>query len=203
MKKTITIILFFALITMAFVGHKPQPLSNNLYSDLTDTMPDICTFLPGEDIDSLQPFTSPLSKSFPDPNAFETYTGCYYQFYTPDEYPQLAVRFIKWGSKKEAANEFIQQVKSHYDHQGFTPERIYNVADSAYFGYEGEDENLCNECGLVAILGPYAVYISFKGQYEKVTRARKKQVALQILKMMYDRIPVLTALLPSRIRNMQ
>ena len=112
----------------------------------------------------------------------------------------MAVRFIKWESKNDAGNEYKQQVGSHFDHTGLAPEKLPGVADSAYFSINPEEANLCGECGLVAALGPYTIYISFKGQILEITRTRAKEVALQILKMMYDRIP---GLAPSRIRNSQ
>ncbi len=199
MKSYTAFILPFAFITAAFIRHQPPRFSMN-QQVVMDTMPDICTVLPGRDIEALQPFTHPLSNNFPDPNAFETYTGCYYQFYTANNKPQLAVRLIKWGSKEEAGAEFAQQVQSHFDHWGIAPERLNIEADSVYFGYNTEHQDLCDECGLVVAQGVYTIYISFKGEYETVTRARKKTVALHILRMMYDRIP---GLAPSRILNKQ
>jgi len=167
---------------------------------VADTMPTICTVLPGEEIAALRLFGSPLSSSFPDPNSYETYNGCHYQFFTEKTKAQIAVRLMKWGSKQEASAEFKQQVQSHFDHWGIAPERLRVEADSIYFGIETEDSTKCDECGLVAAQGPYTIYISFKGEYETVPRERKKMVALQILRMMYDRIP---GLAPSRIRNRQ
>lgn len=174
------------------------PVSQHLAS--ADTMPVICNVLPGKDIEALQPFLSPLTNSFPDPNEFETYSGCYYQFFTDNSKPQLAVRLIKWGSANEAMDEFKIQAQRHFEMWGISPERLRVEADSAYFGIEPMDSNKCDECGLVAAQGIYTIYISFKGQYETITRERKKIVALQILRMMYDRIP---GLAPSRIRIKQ
>lgn len=189
--------LSFAFITIFFTGHKPGNTTNDPYSGVSDTIPPVCAYITPRDMETLNPFTTLLTKTFPDPNSFETYTGCHYQFFTKDEYPQIAVRLIKWSSKQEAANEFKQQVQSHFDHWGIAPERLRGIADSAYFGFNTEDTSRCDECGLVAIQGEYAMYISFKGQYEKVPRARKKESALKILQMMYDRIPGLT---PPRVR---
>ena len=151
-------------------------------------------------METLHPFTTLLTKSFPDPNSFETYTGCHYQFFTKEEKPQIAVRLIKWESAQQAAAEFRQQVQSHRDNTGLAPERLRGVADSAYFSLDAQDTAFCDECHMVAIQGVYSIYISFKGQYEKVPRAAKKLSALNILQLMYDRIPGLS---PRRIRIYQ
>jgi len=197
MKHKITFFLFLSLFSFGFIDDKTGNISNSASHDLTDTIPQVCAYITPRDMETCHPFTTLLTNTFPDPNSFETYAGCHYQFFTRDEYPQIAVRLIKWSSKQEAANEFKQQVQSHFDQWGIAPERLRGTADSAYFGFNTEDTSLCDECGLVAIQGEYAMYISFKGQYEKVPRARKKQSALKILQMMYDRIPGLT---PPRVR---
>jgi len=195
MKKSLLVLLQFFLTGIVFAGRA------SLYcKDITDTMPNICTVLPGKDIEALHPFTTPLSNSFPDPNNFETYNGCHYQFFTDNDKPQLAVRMIKWGSKQEAIDEFKMQAQRHFEMWGISPERLSVEADSVYFGIEPMDNTKCDECGLVVVQGLYSIYISFKGQYETVTRESKKLVALLILRMMYDRIP---GLAPSRIRNKQ
>jgi hypothetical protein len=199
MKKYTIFILSFSIVTMAFVKDRPGPLSIKETINV-DTMPDICRVLPGQDIEALHPFTNPLSKSFPDPNNYETYFGCQYQFFSNNDKPQLAVRMIRWSSKQEGLDEYKMQVQRHFETWGISPERLMIGADSAYFVIEPMDTSKCDECGLVALQGLYSVYISFKGQYEKVPREAKKLVALQILRMMYDRIP---GLAPSRIRNRQ
>jgi len=200
MKIYITTVFSFVVIILTSEEYKPNHSPVNQIPALRDTMPNICLTLPPQDMEALHPFTNLLSNIFPDPNNFETYNGCQYQFFTPGDKPQLAVRLIKWGSKQEAASEFRQQVQSHFDLWGLVPERLRGIADSAYFGFNADDTAKCDECGLVAIQGVYAIYISYKGQYENVTRARKKESALKILQMMYDRIP---GLAPSRIRNRQ
>jgi hypothetical protein len=50
---------------------------------------------------------------------------------------------------------------------------VSGIVDSAYFDYDYDDTTRRDECGLVAIQN--MEYISFKGQYEKVPRARKKK----------------------------
>jgi hypothetical protein len=200
MKHQLSFFLLLSSFTTVMSDNKPGYISKSACNYFTDTIPQVCVYITSAEIKTVQPFTTQLTNIFPDPNSFETYTGCYYQFYTADEKPQIAVRLIKWGSQQEAANEFKQQVQSHHDNTGVAPERLRGAADSTYFSYETEDSTKCDECHMVAILGVYSMYISFKGQYEKVPRAAKKLSALYILQLMYDRIPGLS---PRRIRIFQ
>jgi len=193
MRYQILILLLFAFIAIAFVDSKPNRLSKNKYPNISDTIPQVCVYITPQEMEQVHPFTTLLTNTFPDPNSFETYTGCHYQFYTKDEKPQIAVRLIKWESVQQAAAEFRQQVQSHHDNTGLAPERLLGVADSAYFSLDAQDTALCDECHMVAIRGVYAMYISFKGQYERVPRAEKKLSALNILQLMYDRIPGLSS----------
>jgi hypothetical protein len=199
MKRHLLVIPFFLFFAMAFTKDPAinLPIKQNASKD---TMPDICSYLPGRDIEALHPFTTPLSNSFPDPNNYETYNGCHYQFFKDNEKPQLAVRLMKWGSKQEGMDDYKMQTQRHLESWGIAPERLQSAADSAYFSYEIMDTSKCDECHLVAIRGLYSVYISFKGQPGGMTREGKKMVALQILNMMYDRIP---GLAPSRNRKEQ
>ena len=102
---------------------------------------------------------------------------------------------IKWESKKEAGDDFRNFYSSELN-SGIAPEQIYGIADSAYFDYDFEDTTTCDNCGLVATTGEYGIYIAYKGQYEEVHRERKRESALKILQLMYDRVP---GLVPSRI----
>src|ERR1700741_1555489 len=121
MKPKIFIVLLFVFITMTFASHKPNHLPKNEYPGIADTIPQVCIYITPEKMKTLHPFTTLLTNIFPDPNSFETYTGCYYQFYTKEEKPQIAVRLIKWESAQQAAVEFKQQVQSHYDNTGLAP----------------------------------------------------------------------------------
>jgi len=193
-------IICSALLAGTILSFHSRPQTGAQIEEASDELPDICSIITEKDMEEIKPFTHPLSKMFQDANNFETYKGCHYEFFTPQDKPGLSIRLIKWGSKEEAVVDFQSFQKSEFDKMGFSPESISGVADSAYFSYDGEDIALCNECGLVAQRGEYGIYISLKGQYETVTRAGKKEAALKILQRMYDRIP---GLAPSRIRNRQ
>ncbi|HET6766714.1 MAG TPA: hypothetical protein VFH08_04930, partial [Chitinophagaceae bacterium] len=147
----------FIFMVIVHPINKGRQISKPGLLPLTDTIPNICSIIPPEDMKYLNPFTSILTSIFPDDNNFETYKGCYYQFYTPDEKAQIAIRLVKWGSKKEAGDDFRNFFNSEWN-SGVAPERLDGIADSAYFNYGFEDTVKCDECGLVATTGAYGIY---------------------------------------------
>jgi len=196
MKKIISLLLFLICISLISYGNI---LPNKESNSLTDTLPDICIIVPPKLLDSLSPFGVPMSSSFPDELNYDTYKGCFYQFFTKNMKPQIAVRLMKFTTKKEAAAVYKTSIDGHTSDWYGNPERISLIADSAYFNYEGEDSAKCDECGLVALQGIYVIYVSFKGAYDETSRSRKKFIALKVLEAMYDNYDLL---LP-RIRNRQ
>jgi len=199
MKKFISIVSLFIFITINSLGNNAKIFSIKNGQLFTDTLPDICIIVPPKLLDSLNPFGVTISSSFPDELNYDTYKGCFYQFFTNNMKPQIAVRLMKFTTKKEAAEAYKISIDGHTSDWYGRPERISLIADSAYFNYEGEDTAKCDECGLVALQGIYVIYVSFKGAYDETSRSRKKFIALKVLEAMYDNYDLL---LP-RIRNRQ
>jgi hypothetical protein len=202
--KIISLLFMVALFLLA--GFKKQngnikiaeDKSSGIVSTKVDTMPDICTVLPAAEIDALHIFNNPLTKSYPEQDPIENFHGCYYEFYKPNDFPMLSVQLVKYLSKKEAGSIFHQNVLDHYDTWGVDPERILHVGDSAFFGLNTNAHNKCDECSLIVNQGLYMIYVNFKGQMDEVPREKKKTIAINIVRMMYDRIP---GLAPSLIQN--
>ena len=155
---------------------------------LSDSLPDICTVLPAGDIAKLSPFTNPLSKFYPEDNPLESYRGCIFEFFKPNDYGTIKVSLLKNKSKAEALVFYNSNVKDHIDLWQRRPETISGLADSAYFNYNTDDTK-CDDCHLLLITGVYAVIISFHGQYDDVPRESKKNAAISIVKLLYNRIP--------------
>lgn len=205
-RKLSHIILFIVIVsmTLAFRKQKQTQSSFRLFTQhdrmATDTLPDICTVLPGEEIAALMPFTNPLSKSFPEPDPIESYRACLYQFWKKNDFPAIKVSLLKYLSKEEALVAYKWNLQGYLDPQLTPPERLFGLGDSAFFGSGSTDPLKCDECALVAISGVYQVIVAYKGQFEESPMLRKKLVAIKILELMFDRIP---GLAPSRIRNRQ
>jgi hypothetical protein len=206
MKKYKIIPLLFIAALFLLAGFKkqngnikiPEDKSGGIVSTKVDTMPNICTVLPAEEIDALHIFNNRLTKSYPEQDPIENFHSCYYEFYKPNDFPMLSVQLVKYLSKQEAGSVFHQNVLDHYDTWGVDPERILHVGDSAFFGLNTNAYNKCDECSLIVNQGVYMVYVNFKGQMDEVPRERKKTIAITIVQRMYDRIP---ALAPSFIRS--
>ena len=184
------ILIFLGVASLSFIINKPRQETVEIFSKkiLSDSLPDICTVLPAGDIEKLSPFTNPLSKFYPEDNLLEAYRGCIYEFFKPNDYGTIKVSLLKNKSKAEALVFYNSNVKDHIDLWQRRPETISGLADSAYFNYNTDDTK-CDDCHLLLISGVYAVIVSFHGQYDEVSRESKKNAAISIVKLLYNRIP--------------
>ncbi len=80
MKNYFISVPLFAIVVMIYPIDKETGISNYGSLTLTDTIPTICNIIPPADMKYLNPFTNLLTNIFPDPNHYDTYSGCYYQF---------------------------------------------------------------------------------------------------------------------------
>jgi hypothetical protein len=169
---------------------KPQQKTIEFFSQkiLSDTLPDICSVLPAADITRLSPFTIPLTKFYAE-EPLEGYRSCIYEFFKPNDYGTIKVSITKNRSKAEALVFYNRNVADHIELWQRRPEVIKNLADSAYFNYNAFDDTKCDDCHLLLISGVYAIVISFHGQYDDVSRGAKKNAAINIVKLLYSRIP--------------
>lgn len=154
---------------------------------ISDTLPDVCTFLPAGDIAGLSPFTNPLTNSYAE-EPLEGYRGCIYEFFKPNDYGTIKISLIKNKSKADALVFYNSNVADHINMWQRRPETIVGLADSAYFNYNADDAK-CDDCHLLLMSGVYNVVVSFHGQYDDVSRESKKKAAINIVKLLYSRIP--------------
>src|SRR5436190_16002053 len=180
------LILFGAALLSVVIGNSQQKADKLLtYKISSDSLPDICTVLPAGDIASLSPFTHPLSRSYTD-DTLEGYRGCFYEFWKENDYGTIKISLIKNKSKAEALVFYNSNVANHINLWQRRPETIIGLADSAYFNYNNDDTK-CDDCHLLLISGVYNVVVSFHGQYDDVPREKKKNAAISIVKLLYDR----------------
>ena len=185
------ILILLGVASLSFIISKPSREALEIFSkkNLSDSLPDICTILPAGDIAKFSPFTNPLSKFYPEDNPLDAYRGCIYEFFKPNDYGTIKVSLLKNKSKAEALAFYNSNVKDHIDLWQRRPETIKGLADSAYFNYNAFDDTKCDDCHLLLISGVYAVIVSFHGQYDEVSRESKKNAAISIVKLLYNRIP--------------
>jgi hypothetical protein len=186
------ILILLGIVSLSFIISKPQQQTVEIFTKkiLSDTLPDICTILPAGDIASLSPFTIALSNFYAE-DPVEGYRGCIYEFFKPNDYGTIKVSLLKNKSKAEALVYYNASVADHINLWQRRPETLTGLADSAFFNYNAED-NKCDDCNLTLMSGVYNVVVGFHGQYDDVSRAQKKNAALSIVKLLYDRIPELS-----------
>jgi hypothetical protein len=189
MNKTL---ILFGIASMSFIINKPKQETIEIAPKiiLSDSLPNICAVLPAADIARLSPFTNPLSKFYSE-EALEGYQGCIYEFFKLNDYGTIKVSLLKNKSKAEALAFYNSNVQDHIDLWQRRPETLMGLADSAYFNYNADDTK-CDDCHLLLLSGVYNVIVSFHGQYDDVPRESKKNAAINIVKLLYDRIPGLT-----------
>ena len=184
------ILTLFGVASFSFMIGKPLQKGVELIPEkiLSDTIPDICTVLPAEDITKLSPFTNPLTKFYAE-DPLEGYRACIYEFWKSNDYGTIKVSVTKNKSKAEALVFYNRNVADHIEMWQRRPETIKGLADSAYFNYNAFDDTKCDDCHLLLISGVYDVIVSFHGQYDDVSREKKKKAAINIVKLLYDRVP--------------
>jgi len=183
------ILTLFGVASFSFMIGKPQQKGAELFPEkiLSDTLPDICKILPAAEIAGLSPFTVALSNSYAE-DPLEGYRGCLYEFFKSPDFGTIKISLLKNKSKADALVFYNSNVADHINLWQRRPETIVGLADSAYFNYNADDTK-CDDCHLLLISGVYGVVVSFHGQYDDVSRENKKNAAIKIVKLLYNRIP--------------
>jgi len=186
------ILILLGIASLSCIISKPKQMIGEISSkiNLSDTLPDVCTVLPAGDIEKLSPFTHPLSRSYAD-DPLEGYRGCFYEFWTTTDFGTIKISLIKNKSKADALVFYNAAVADHINLWQRRPETLLGLADSAYFINNVED-NKCDDCDLTLMSGVYNVVVSFHGQYDDVSRESKKIAAINIVKLLSNRMPELS-----------
>ena len=181
------VLLLLGIALLSVMISKPQQKVIEFFPKniLSDTLPDICTILPAGDIAGLSPFTNPISNHYAE-EPLEGYRGCIYEFFKANDYGTIKISLLKNKSKADALVFYNSNVTDHINMWQRRPETIVGLADSAYFNYNADDTK-CDDCHLLLMSGVYNVVVSFHGQYDDVSREKKKQAAISIVKLLYSR----------------
>lgn len=182
-------VLFFCACLFLFIQSpcKANPETNKHLNLQKDTIPPICVIMPGADVAALSPFSNPLTNT-ETAEEMETHSACMYQFFKPNDYASIKIE-LSYLDEANIRTIYISNIENHRSLWERDPERIENVGDSANFSYNA-DEALCDVCGLTVIKGSYLIGINMKGQFEDVSREKKKQAAIKMAYLLLDRLPV-------------
>jgi hypothetical protein len=183
------VLILLGIASLSFIISKPQQKVVEFFPEkiLSDTLPDICSVLPAGDIAGLSPFTIALSNSYAE-DPLEGYRGCLYEFFKSPDFGTIKISLLKNKSKADALVFYNSNVADHINLWQRRPETIVGLADSAYFNYNADDTK-CDDCHLLLMSGVYNVVVSFHGQYDDVSREKKKKAAINIVKLLYNRMP--------------
>jgi hypothetical protein len=186
------LLTLFGLASLSIMIDNPKHQAVESFSKkiVVDTLPDICVVLPAAEIAALSPFTVTLSNSYPE-DPIEGYRGCLYEFFKSPDFGTIKISVLKLKSKADALADYKMQIEDHIRILERRPESITGLADSAFFTYDAFDDSKCDNCGLSLLLGVYNVNVILKGQYDDVLREKKKNAAISIVKLLFNRMPEL------------
>lgn len=151
-----------------------------------DSVPRICAVIAGAEVAGFSPFTNALTNTEA-VEEMDTHSACIYRFDKPNDYAAIKISFSVLNPE-DAKTVYTANIEDHRNMWGKDPERIANLGDSANFSFNA-DEGLCDECGLTIISTRFLVGISLKGQYENVSREMKKEAAINIAHLLFERLP--------------
>ena len=185
---TLVPILVFALL---LPGGKAKSTYNKINIIFKDSLFDMCTVMPGDEVASLSPFNKPIKQVTPD-DRLEGYCGCHYDLQSNDDYPQVQISLNQFSSAREAKENYIINKESWVDMYQRQPEFISNLGDSASF-YGNADPALCDDCGLQVASGRYYITVALKGYYDKITATIKKDATVNIVRKLFEKKPYLNS----------
>lgn len=183
------LLAFFVLASLSIMIGNPKQRVAASFTTISkiDTLPDICTVLPAGEVAGLSPFTITLSNSYKD-DPLEGYRGCFYEFFKSPDFGTIKISLLKSKSKADALTIYNIDIEDHINSYQMSPEPIPGLADSANFNYNAGDKTKCDDCDLSLLIGLYNVFVGFHGQYDDVSRDKKKSAAIAIFKLLNNRI---------------
>ena len=156
-----------------------------------DSLFDMCVVMPGDEVASLSPFNKPLKLVTPD-DRLDGYCGCHYDLQSEDDFPQVQLSVNQFSSARESKENYITRKEDWVNMYQRQPELIPNLGDSASF-YGNADPALCDDCGLQVASGRFYISVAFKGYYEKISAATKKDASINIVRKLFEKKPYLNS----------
>jgi hypothetical protein len=166
---------------------------NNSYANnsinFKDSLFDMCTVMPGDEVATLSPFNKPVKLVTSD-DRLDGYCGCHYDLQSDDDFPQVQLSLNQFSSPRESKENYITRKEDWVNMYQRQPEFITDLGDSASF-YGNADPALCDDCGLQVVSGRYYITVAFKGYYDKIPAGTKKASAINIVRKLFEKKPYL------------
>lgn len=179
------------LLTLILPINKDGQAITKLHNVFNDSLFDMCAVMPGVEVASLSPFNKPIKTVTPD-DRMDGYCGCHYDLESDDDFPQVKISLNQFESPRQSKENYAISKQYWVDMYQRQPEFISNLGDSASF-YGNAEPALCDDCGLQVASGKYYITIAFKGYYEKVSAAAKKDAAVGIVRRLFEKKPYLNS----------
>jgi len=154
-----------------------------------DSLFDMCSVMPGDEVAALSPFGKPIKTVTPD-DRLDGYCGCHYDLQSDDDFPQVKISVNEFASYKQARETYDGYKKDWVSMYGRQPDDVTDLGDAANFQGNAEP-NKCDDCGLHVIAGRFYVMVIFKGYYDKVSAQTKMNSAISIAKKLFEKKPFL------------
>ena len=145
----------------------------------------MCMVMPGDEVALLSPFNKPIKQVTPQ-DRLEGFCGCHYDLQSDDDFPQVQLSVNQFSSAKESKENFINYRSDWVNMYQRQPEYIPNLGDSACF-YGNADPALCDDCGLQVASGRYYISVAFKGYYDKIPAATKRDASINIVRKLFEK----------------
>ncbi len=164
---------------------------NSTRSIYKDSLFDMCAVMPGDEVALLSPFNKPFKQATPI-DRLEGYCGCHYDLQADDDYPQVQIEVNQFESAKESKDNYSMRKSDWVNMYLRQPELVAELGDSASF-YGNNEPAKCDDCGLQVASGRYYISVAFKGYYDKISAAVKKEASVNIVRKLFERKPYLNS----------
>jgi hypothetical protein len=185
---TLLHVLVFALL---LPGKKINSTYNNVNIIVNDSLFDVCSVMPGDEVALLSPFNKPIKQVTPI-DRLEGYCGCHYDLQADDDYPQVQIEVNEFSIAQESKDNYTMRKEDWVNQYLRQPERVSNLGDSASF-YGNNEPAKCDDCGLQVASGRYYISVAFKGYYDKVSAAAKRDASIRIVRKLFEKKPYLNS----------
>ena len=179
-------------LMLSVFSYNKKKISNQVFSSsliYKDSLFDMCSVMPGDEVAGLSPFGKPIKQVTPD-DRLEGYCGCHYDLQSDDDYPQVHISLNEFSSSKEAREGYDMYRKDWIDMYGRQPDEVTGLGDAACFMGNAEPDK-CDDCVLHVIADRFYVTVKYKGYYDKIPASEKRNAAINIVKRLYEKKPYL------------
>ena len=185
---TLIPVLVFAFL---LPGKQVNSTHNKINFLFKDSLFDMCTVMPGDEVASLSPFGKPIKEVVPT-DRFDGYCGCHYDLDAKDDYPQVQIEVNQFASAKASKENFVTKKGDWVNLYQRQPDYLSNLGDSAAF-YGNADPGKCDDCGLNVASGRFFITVALKGYYDKIPESTKEAASISLVRKLFEKKPYLNS----------